>query len=550
MAARTTPRMRGHRRRLAAEARTGAFIRGVTAMKILRTHSRSRIDLGLAARPGLLAAALVLWAAGVGLAGACSDVILDPAKTGPDQVVSARTMDLPGVYELGTEWVSVPRGVQWKSQSPNFTDSLQWQVQYGFVGLDFLGNSSDLLFKRRFFFDGMNERGLSAAWLWLEDAEFPTMAEADYPQALMHLDVVAWILSQYDNVPDVATALRGAKVWQFSFVGFDFPPLHLVVHDAAGRTLIAEWFREPSAEPTLHIYDGEQVDTVGVMTNEPTYWQQLQYLAGFGGLTPNDGLEGLPGGTYPSARFVRLAKLREHMRPLESPLGGVALAVHIIDSVDVVRGTDYEADMPPYYWDETGVSLVRDHSKRRIYFKGLYSPSLRLIDLARIDFAAVPHIGTAYTELPADINPKELAHFAVAEDVTAQLAAPAFKYVVQGGSKYIERLDLRVNVATVDANQTARMYIWARDADGRLLSWRPSAGWTEVQSGSLLPCFTGRLVSRTFGNVLVNAKMADYEGMRIYAGYGRSPAEMLIEGDYAQVFMVLGEDMVNVAPEE
>src|ERR1035438_9464972 len=97
--------------------------------------------------------------------------------------------------------------------------------------------------------------------------------------------------------------------------GTAFVPLHYVLHDAKGNSIVLEW-----VGGKLNIYD----NTVGVMTNSPTYDWQMTNLRNYVSLSPDNakpvtvngvqyaangqgsGLLGLPGDPTPPSRLVQM----------------------------------------------------------------------------------------------------------------------------------------------------------------------------------------------------------------------------------------------------
>jgi choloylglycine hydrolase len=472
----------------------------------------------------------VLWLLSPAPSWACSDVMLDPASTRDGDVVSVRTLDFPKVEMFGSQFVKVPRGTVWESINPiDGKAGLKWTSRYGFVGQDGLYLLAKLIHKgQRVYLDGMNETGLSAAWLWLDEAGYPAMVN-DKDQALFLPDLPAWILSQYDSVAQVKAALPQAQIWFFQLVEKALP-LHLVVRDAQGYSMIVEWIRDAHSESVIHIYAGDEVDTVGVLTNSPPYSDQLLNLSLYGGITNADGLDGVPGGFPPLNRFVLLAKIRQFLKPIDSRMGAVAQALHLMNSADVPLGTYVDTGFD----DVTGVTLVRDHTHRTLYFKGLYNQSLRKIDLNAIDFSPGPQ-----ADIPVDINQDESERYAQAEDVTADLDAPIATYKYINSQESLLDLDLKVAVDPADLGKTGKMYIYAFDRDNGFWSWTGARfGWRKIPRGAMLPCYSGNLVTTTFAKIFVEASVTRWKGLRIFVGYGQSPADMLLAGTMRQVFMV------------
>jgi choloylglycine hydrolase len=493
----------------------------------------------------------------------CSNVILSPDKTLNNQVVSARTLDFPGVYGYETQWVKVPRGMTWTSNDSLFQPGRQWQNAFGFVGMDMLSSFTAFSpLQRRIFLDGLNEKGLSAAWLWLDEASFPIPNSRD-PEGLLYADLVAWILGQYQTVADVKSALTAAAPHICSselLVAMDKAfPLHLVVHDGEGHSMIVEWHFDSvgQPQPTMHLYDGTQVDFVGVMTNSPVYPEHLTKLAQYGDITNTNALEGLPGGFDSPSRFVRLAKIREFLddQPLvpvpdPGPPSAVAQALHAINNVDLGHGVDYDPLDPVNIqnnlgvYQETGVTLVRDHTQRVIFFKGLHNQSLRMIDLKTMSFdlAAGGEAAIPADILPdPEIEPSQFDRYAQAEDVTAQLAAPDYRYYLIDGGDLDFRLDLSlmIQVADADKGKLGMGFVYGYDQNNNFWNWQGEAeGWKRVPQDEIKPFGVGELQTTKVNNVFVGLLAKEWAGSRILAGYGTSLAEMLLSGKSQQVFMI------------
>lgn len=422
---------------------------------------------------------------------------------------------------------------------------------------------------RRFFFDGMNEVGLSAAWLWLNETRFPIPKRIVDSQGLLYLDLVSWILGQFQSVAEVEDALKKAEPNIGSALVFDLLdpggspafPVHLVVHDASGKSLIVEWHEDNGGKPYMHLYVGDSVDKVGVMTNSPPYLQQIQAIDDYKDLTNKDGLKGLPGGYDSESRFIRLVKLREffdqpHNPPDPETVSAVSQALHAINNVDVGLGVDddpffEDPDWNPFFYQYTGFTLVRDHTKRVMYFKGAHNQELRKIDIKQVNFT-VPWKGwDTETDLPADIRPSESTRFEEAADVTAQISAPEYRYYFKSPSPFNYRLDLDVTleVASKDRGQQGSYFIYAIDRNKRFWNWQgPKTGWRQIQPDAMAACGQGIMKTKKFEKVFLNASATDWQGLRVFAGYGSSPLSMLLGGTAQEVFMVETEPRFQSAP--
>jgi len=501
---------------------------------------------------------------------ACSDIILDTSKTLNNQVVSARTMDFPGMDHWKNQLSRVTRGVIWRSFAyDSLSPGVEWTIQYGFIGLDFLVQETTLLLHQRIYSDGMNEEGLSAGLLWLETGQFTDRVannRTPQPGDLHYVDLVAWVLGQFKTVSEVKTALENVapSIFGTNITAGWIPavavPLHLVVHDRSGASLIAEWY--PTAgggEPIMHLYVGDAVDKVGVLTNAPVYVDQVKALDNFTGIknqesSPGAGdgaMFGTPGGFDSPSRFVRLFKIRQFLDEANTNdryrnVGAVPQALHAINNVDLGHGVDadpLEPSLPALGWyQETGVTLVRDHTNRVLYFKGLHYQTLQRIELAKVDFTGLAGGGMIGPSIPADVEPAKSARYEQGVDVSAKLTAPRVIYPQAQYMSTAANISVTVKVAAADQRKTGNYYIYAVDLQKRYWNWTGAKyGWKQVPRGSLLPAASASLATRTFDNVFVNQNFGDIKGWRVFAGYGTSPADMLLGGNAQEVYVIEDE---------
>jgi choloylglycine hydrolase len=270
-------------------------------------------------------------------------------------------------------------------------------------------------------FDGLNEHGLSAAFLWLWATEYPGLPRRA-ENSLSIVDTVAYILGNFKSVAEVKSALtdpadaKYAAIWAEPIVQ-KLAPLHLLVRDAEGKSLIVEWIK---GKPL--IYDGPAVDDIGVLTNDPPYPEQVKELAKYRKVSPWDGLYGIPGDATWQSRFIRIAMLRRFafMTRGPLPLDARQVAAHLINSVDVVYGANIEhvPDENLSFEDYTGPTIIRDHKSRVLYFKGHNNQSYRKIDLGQINFEAPLTASILADPMPTDPIYSE---YQFGQDVTQML---------------------------------------------------------------------------------------------------------------------------------
>ncbi|EQC37791.1 hypothetical protein SDRG_04815 [Saprolegnia diclina VS20] len=297
----------------------------------------------------------------------CSEFLLNSTN----ETISARTMDF--TLDLNAHLEIVPRGT--RLREPPARDcancsSYAWDSIYGFVSVNAYGANVAT--------DGLNEAGLSAAWLWLDATSYRT-ADPTNPRPVV-TSVVSHLLGTCASVDDVRAKLATVQMAEIdpALLTMFAPgtpvasyPLHVAVHDASGRSLVLEILNQ-----TLHIYDNPN----GVLTNDPPLPDQLAALAN---------ATSLPSGYGSTERFVRLSMLNRHRDRAYDPStsygaasseqAAVASAAHFLGTVQVpLAGKDGGG---------TEFALVRDHMHRKLYFQSTQNLNLRMVDLRRIDFA-------------------------------------------------------------------------------------------------------------------------------------------------------------------
>jgi penicillin V acylase-like amidase (Ntn superfamily) len=323
--------------------------------------NNSGTRLLLSVRNALVLVAAVLAASGLWTPGsqACSEFILPPEETKP-AVVSARTLEFPGVDSewWDVAWKAIERNRKWTSGSGLLGPGKQWTNQYGFVGLTAaewlqheLGEKAwDVLGTGPLIMDGMNEYGLSASFLWLTDSSLPTFENGSpKDKRLLWVHTVNYILGKFKTVAEVELALSDQKNPDYVLImgldGLDSVlSLHVVVHDSSGASMLIEWINY-----TQYIYTQGELDEYGVVTNEPPWPEMRNEVSKYSAATPENEMLGLLADHTPTSRFAKLVKLRQYATiratlPKYSSLNvhdaAIQDAAHLINAVDVVRGTD------------------------------------------------------------------------------------------------------------------------------------------------------------------------------------------------------------------
>jgi choloylglycine hydrolase len=317
---------------------------------------------------------------------ACTDVRLIAGDGSP---MTVRTMEF--AMDLGSELQVLPRGMDVTSPAPK-GDGLKWKSKYGYVAMNAYGMPVAT--------DGLNEKGLGFGALYLPaEAKYQDVQAADQAKALSNASFGAWVLGNFETVDEVKAALGDVVVWGETVPQLgSYAPLHYAVHDASGKSIVIEY-----VGGKLAVYD----NTVGVLTNSPTYPWHIENLRNYVNLTAvnakpvklgnvtyagtgqGSGLHGLPGDPTPPSRFVMAAAVAHLADQPKDAKEALIVAEHLINRVDIPKGLvrDYSNGGKPA-GDYTQWTTFRDHANKVYYWKTYNDPSLRAVDLKGLDFSA------------------------------------------------------------------------------------------------------------------------------------------------------------------
>jgi len=316
-------------------------------------------------------------------ANACTDVRVI-AKDG--SVLVSRSMEFGAAMD--SRLVMRPRGSAFQSPAPDGSSGKSWTGKYGFVYLDGLGIDCVV--------DGMNEAGLGFGALYLPGfAKYETVGQGMNEKALSNLQLGAWVLSQYSTVDEVRASLTEITVWGelLSVFGNDFVPLHYVIHDSFGSSIVLEWI-----EGKLTVYE----NTVGVMTNSPSYEWHMINLRNYISLSPDNsnpvtvggvtypangqgsGLFGMPGDPTPPSRFVQTVfALTASVTPKDAT-EALVLGQKLMNRVDLPNGL--ARDPKTGDSDITQWAVFRGLTEKKYYYRTYDNMTLTAIDLSTTDF--------------------------------------------------------------------------------------------------------------------------------------------------------------------
>lgn len=244
-----------------------------------------------------------------------------------------RNLDLE--YSYGEGVVITPR------QYPlTFRRLEPMETHYAIIGMAAVEQGYPL------YFDATNERGLSMAGL-----NFPDNAcfSPEKPGAdnVAPFEFILWILGQCGTVEETTARLATLHLADMPFSDqLPVSPLHWMIADQTRAITI-----EAMADG-LHIYPNR----VGVLTNNPPFPMQMNRLADYQALSPEqpanrltDGVDlplyskgmgaiGLPGDLSSPSRFVRAAFIKAHSRCDETEAESVGQFFHILAGVAQSRG--------------------------------------------------------------------------------------------------------------------------------------------------------------------------------------------------------------------
>jgi choloylglycine hydrolase len=300
-------------------------------------------------------------------------------------VMTARSMEF-GI-PMDSRLVVRPRGTALESPAPNGAKGVHWKAKYGFVYLDGLHLDAAV--------DGLNEAGLGVGVLFFPGyAGYESPAPADNAQALSHIQFSTWVLSQFATIDEVKAALPGVKVWGESLADLGLLPLHYVIHDAQGKSIVCEW-----VGGKLTVYD----NTAGVMTNSPAYDWHMTNLTNYVRLSPDNakaqkiggvtyaatgqgsGLLGMPGDPSPPSRLIQTVfALNTAVKPKDAD-EALVLAQKLMNRVDIPRGL---ARDPNTGNDDTAEwAVFRDHTHKVYYYRTYGDMTPQALDLKKLDFS-------------------------------------------------------------------------------------------------------------------------------------------------------------------
>lgn len=315
-------------------------------------------------------------------ASACTGIRL---KTKDGAIIYARTMEY-GI-PLESDIIVIPRLRNYVGTTNDNVPGLKWKTKYGVVGANGWGLDQVV--------DGVNEKGLAGGLFYHPDyAQYPKAKKKDAGRAIAPWEFMTWALSNFATVAEAQTALDGILVCDApqSKLGFA-PPLHAILHDASGDSLVIEFFG--GKVQTYH-------NPLGVITNAPTFDWHLTNLRNYVNLSPlnvttsklegvdisqlgqGSGMRGLPGDFTPPSRFVRAVAFVNAAEPAATAAEGVNLAHHILSSFDIFPGLIRASGDGAKFPETTQWAAMADLKNKAYYFRSYQDPTIRKVELAKL----------------------------------------------------------------------------------------------------------------------------------------------------------------------
>jgi choloylglycine hydrolase len=326
-------------------------------------------------------------------------------------VVHARTLEF--AIDLESEILVSPRGYERVGLTPDNRDGLKWKAKYASVGANGVGLP--------ILIDGVNEAGLAAGLFY-----FPTTAGYlpygldDAAKTIAPWQLGSWILDNFASVDEVKANIGSIlvagtvlKQWGFS------PPVHAVVHDASGKSLVIEY-----VGGKLNLYD----NPLGVITNSPAFDWHMTNLRNYVNFSLNNhppielgsvklepfgqgsGMLGMPGDFTPPSRFVRAVAFSQSVLPAKTGDEAILSAFHILNNFDIPKGSAREAekdDQGNVLADYTIWTAASDLKTKRYFFRTYDDSRIRMVDLTKMN-----------------LNAKDIVTFSMHGEETFQLMNP------------------------------------------------------------------------------------------------------------------------------
>ena len=283
--------------------------------------------------------------------------------TGDNNIVlTGRSMDWK--TPMGSNIWAFPRGMERNGEVSG--NSLKWTSKYGSVITSAFEICST---------DGINEKGLVANVLWLQESQYEKRDKKK-----PGLTIAAWVQYVLDNCATVDEAVKLMESNSFQLVTTKVPgeerdaTLHMAVSDATGDNAIFEYL-----DGKLNVHHNKEYK---VLTNSPSYDQQLaisqQYWNGVGGL------DFLPGTNRAADRFARASFYVNALPKTADDKLAIASVFSVARNTSVPYGisTPNQPEISTTQW-----RTVSDSKNKLYFFEETLTPNTFWVDLSKLDLS-------------------------------------------------------------------------------------------------------------------------------------------------------------------
>ena len=257
-----------------------------------------------------------------------------------------RTNEYPGM--LPDELTYYPVGTRIESVTPDGKQGHVFKTKYAIIGATLKGMVPNA--KQDTLHEAMNDQGLSISILeFTENSELKVTAAPD--KVLSATDLGTWALGSFSSVRELTAALQKNEMqfWlpRIKSMGNVIAPMHFSIVDRNGDAVVIEF-----TDGKLNIYQ----NTVGVLTNDPSFPWHVKNLNNYAGLTnidknsgqfnkykanaPDAGiaLRGLPSSNISPDRFIKAAYYSNFAEKAKTPDGAILTLSHVMNNFDRPAG--------------------------------------------------------------------------------------------------------------------------------------------------------------------------------------------------------------------
>jgi penicillin V acylase-like amidase (Ntn superfamily) len=280
-------------------------------------------------------------------------------------VITGRTMDWPESTE--PLLMVFPRGIKrdggMLGPTRMFDERpLTWTSEYGSLITSVYGLGAA---------DGFNERGLGGHLLFFNTCD---CGERKSDRSALHAGLwLQYLLDTAANVSEAIDRLREVDLVMAHARGVQ-TTVHVAIEDASGDSAILEYI-----DGELVVHHGREHT---IMTNDPSYDQQLELVAQYDFSTPTSDTP-LPGNVNPRDRFARATYYSKLLPPPTNEREAVAGVLAVARNVSVPFGAPYKG----FGIYNTEYRTATDLTNGRYFFELTTSPNVIWVNLAAFDLS-------------------------------------------------------------------------------------------------------------------------------------------------------------------